>query len=71
MAAKFLVVSDDHYKAFFNADLICMFRLKKAEDGTIAEPNEVEIEFIGGTKTRLVGQTATHFPSAMGKLVGD
>jgi hypothetical protein len=71
MAATFLVVSDEHHKAFFNADLICMFRLKKAEDGTIAEPNEVEIEFIGGTKTRLIGETAKHFLSAMDKMIRD
>jgi len=67
MAATFLVVSDDHFKAYFNRDLICMFRLKKAEGGAIAEPKEVEIEFIGGTKTRLVGETANHFLSAMAK----
>jgi hypothetical protein len=71
MAATFLVVSDDHHKAFFNADMICMFRVKKAEDGSIALTNEVEIEFIGGTKTRLVGETAKHFLSAMGKLIAD
>lgn len=69
MAATFLVVSDDSHKAFFNADLICMFRLKKAEDGNIADPEELEIEFIGGTKTRLVGETAKHFLSAISKLI--
>lgn len=71
MTTRFLVLSDDHHKAFFNVDLICTFRLKKAEDGTIASPSDIEIEFIGGTKTRLSGEPAEHFLSAIGKTISE
>lgn len=67
--AQFLVVSDDQHKAFFNADMICAFRIKKAEDGSIPVDGEVEVEFVGGSKTRLVGPTAQHFLIAMEKLL--
>lgn len=69
MTSKFLVISDEHHKAFFNLDLICTFRLKKADDETIAEPYDIEIEFISGTKKRLVGETAKHFLSAIEKII--
>jgi hypothetical protein len=67
--SRFIVVSDDQHKAFFNADVICMFKLRKAEDGTLAQPYDLEIDFIGGTKTRLVGDTARHFLSGIDKLI--
>jgi hypothetical protein len=49
-----------------------MFRAKKAEDGSILEDEnaEVEIDFMGGGKKRLVGGTAVHFLKAMGKFMG-
>jgi hypothetical protein len=67
MTMTFLVVSDDQHKAFFNADSICMFRYRKADNDAIAEPSEVEVEFMGGSKTKLHGETARHFLSAMSK----
>jgi len=67
--SQFIVVSDDQHKAYFNADVICMFRLRKAEDGSFVQPYDLEIEFMGGTKTRLVGDTARHFLSGLNKLI--
>ena len=66
---RFLVVSDDQHKAFFNVESICMFRVLKADHGRIAEPLEIEVEFIGGTKTKLIGDPAQHFLSAVGMCV--
>jgi hypothetical protein len=71
MAATFLVVSDDHHKAYLNRELICMFRIKKDGKGNFTEPWDVEIEFVGGTKKRLVGDTAKHFVSTLDKGVVD
>ena len=45
-----------------------MFRIKKVADGTIPDDGEVEIEFIGGSKTKLVGQTAKHFLDAIDSM---
>jgi hypothetical protein len=69
MAANFAIVSDDQYRAFVNVELVCFFRYKKGDDGEIAVPEEVEIEFIGGSKTKLHGQTAKHFITAMSKAL--
>jgi len=63
-----LIVSDDQHRAYFNPTAICMFRLKKAEDGELAKPMEIEIEFMGGTKTKLHGEPAEHFLSAMNRF---
>jgi hypothetical protein len=62
--AKFIIVQDDQYKAFVNADLICMFRVKEHKEPNEAEFTEVEVDFVGGSKTRLVGPPAENFWTA-------
>jgi hypothetical protein len=67
--SRFFVVSDDQYKAFINIELVCMFRAKQDGNGKLVNPTEIEIEFIGGNKTRLVGDPADHFLMAMSDLI--
>ena len=71
--SQYLVLSDDEYKAFVKEDAIGMFRAKKGSDGSVLEKDsaEVEITFIGGGKTKLIGMTAWHFITAMSKLMAD
>ena len=70
--AKYLVVADEEYKAYVKEDAICMFRMKTGNDGAILEHEsaEVEITFVGGAKTKLIGQSAWHFITAMTDLMG-
>jgi hypothetical protein len=66
MPAKFAIISDDEHKAFININMICMFRYRQSH-GKLAKPAQVEIEFVGGGKTKLHGETAIHFISAITK----
>lgn len=68
--ARFVIVEDDQHQAFVNADMICMYRVKLTDDGkAIADPPEVEIDFVGGTKTKLHGEPAKHFLIVMKKIL--
>jgi hypothetical protein len=67
--SKFLVIADDDYKAFVNPDLITMFRVKRAADGSYPDDGEVEIEFIGGSSKKLFGDPAKHFLAALSKTI--
>lgn len=67
--ARFLVVGDAQHKAFINIELVCMFRYRHNSDGSLAYPLEVEIEYIGGGRTKLFGETAKHFLDATSKLL--
>ena len=69
MPAKFAFVGDDQYSAFINVELICMFRYKKDPDRSMTVPEEVEIDFMGGGRTKLYGETARHFVNAMSKCL--
>ena len=53
-------VADEGYMAFFNADMICMFRVHITDDGLVTD-DFVEIDFVGGSKTKLHGPTAKAF----------
>jgi hypothetical protein len=50
--------------------MICVVRAKKDENGRVLVDDEIEIEFTGGSKTKLFGQPAQHFWDAMDKAVG-
>lgn len=63
---KFTVFSDDEYRGFINPDAIAMFRLRLDENKRFVKPLELEIEFIGGSKTKLFGEAADGFVRAMG-----
>jgi hypothetical protein len=67
--AKWIIVDDDQHKAFFNHDMICMFRVKQNDDGSMA--NEIEVEFMGGSKTKLHGESAFHFWNAISSTFPD
>ena len=66
--ARFILIGDDHQKAFINIDLVCTFRYKQNSDGSLTLPAQVEIEFIGGGRTKLHDETAKHFLQAVGKF---
>jgi hypothetical protein len=59
----FAIFTDDQHTSYLNLDTVCMFRTKAAgERGTlVVEHEEVEIEFINGTKAHLSGNAALQF----------
>lgn len=61
----FLVIEDEQHKALINRDVISMIRIKRADDGTFPVNGEIELEFIGGSKTKLFGEPASHLLSAL------
>ena len=67
---QIMVIQDDEYKAFFNTEAICMFRLKLPESGEAIKADEVEITFVGGGKTKLHGQSAKHFIEGAIRMMG-
>jgi hypothetical protein len=65
---RFIIVGEDDDRMFINPESICLFKTKNAKKGPrSAEPLEIEIEFMGGSKARLVGATAAHFVTAISK----
>jgi hypothetical protein len=48
-----------------------MFRYKQNSDGSFVLPLEVEIDFIGGGRAKLYGESAKHFLAATSSCTSD